>query len=239
MMICLGDHTFTSKQDARKFIRFILRCPEYWSEYIQLTKFGDCSKDSLHGFMLALLDRHPESITMIGVGVKYFYVAKSEHGTPCFWLKRINGTKTDFSYLSCLSGKAVNVNKQVSQAFRLAVKDQLRRSKERFFQKYGDSVECEVSEVTLYRDTCHMDHMYPLTFEVLVRTFLAARNIKYSPLLIEAPRDGGSHYILKNKDLASSFRRFHKAVAVLRIVSPEANSQCAEKLPKAKREVIL
>jgi len=76
-------------------------------------------------------------------------------------------------------------------------------------------------------------------FFVLVRTFLAARNIKYSPLLIEAPMDGGSHYLLKNKDLASSFRRFHKAVAVIRIVSPEVNGQCMEKLPKAKREVVL
>ena len=224
MIICIGDHDFRSKQDARIYIRRIL------NSFLTEKHFP---------FLLALLQRHPESHQKIGPGVKYFYVGKSEHGSLCFWVKRVDGTKTDFSYLSCLSGKAVNVNKQVSQAFRLSVKDQLRRAKERFFQKYGEPVACEVSEVPLYRDTCHMDHIYPLTFEVLVRTFLAARNIKYSPLLIEAPRDGGSHYLLRNKDLASSFRRFHKVVAVIRIVSPEVNGQCIEKLPKAKREVVL
>lgn len=229
MILEIGHYTFSSKQDARIFIRQILNNPANYNQRV----------DCFHYFLLALLERHPESITKIGPGAAYFSVGKSEHGSPCFWVKRKDGTKTDFSYLACLSGKPVNVNKQVSQAFRLAVKDQLRLAKERFFQKYGEPVQCEVSEVPLYKDTCHMDHISPLTFEVLVRTFLAVKNIKYSPLLIKAPRDGGSHYLLKSKDLASSFRRFHKAVAVIRIVSPEVNGQCMEKLPKAKREVVL
>ena len=52
---------------------------------------------------------HPEAGDKIGPGVDSFSVERApgrSFGTRCFWVTRSDGTRTEFSYLTCLSGKA-------------------------------------------------------------------------------------------------------------------------------------
>lgn len=49
-------------------------------------------------YLWELLQFHPDAEEKIGVGVRRFYCDKSDEGTRCFFIERINGTDIDFSY---------------------------------------------------------------------------------------------------------------------------------------------
>jgi hypothetical protein len=57
-----------------------------------------------HTLLSNLLSRHPRAAEKIGPGISHFTVEPAEHGTRCFYLTRIDGTKTDFSYFKCVRG---------------------------------------------------------------------------------------------------------------------------------------
>ena len=57
-----------------------------------------------HSFLCALVSRHPNAATKIGAGISHFTVEHAAHGTICFYLTRVDGTKTDFSSGKCVRG---------------------------------------------------------------------------------------------------------------------------------------
>jgi len=58
-----------------------------------------------HSFLCALVARHPHAAQKAGPGIRHFTVGRAVHGTRCFYLTRLDGTKTDFSYFKCLRGE--------------------------------------------------------------------------------------------------------------------------------------
>lgn len=58
-----------------------------------------------HSFLCALVARHPQAAGKAGAGIQHFTVELAMHGTRCFYLTRVDGTKTDFSYFKCLRGE--------------------------------------------------------------------------------------------------------------------------------------
>ena len=57
-----------------------------------------------HTFLCALGFRHPNAAEKIGVGIRHFTVEHAKGGTLCFYLTRLDGSHTDFSFLKCLRG---------------------------------------------------------------------------------------------------------------------------------------
>lgn len=57
-----------------------------------------------HSFLCALLARHPEAAEKIGVGIGHFTVEPAVHGTRCFYLTRVDGSRDDFSCGKCVRG---------------------------------------------------------------------------------------------------------------------------------------
>jgi hypothetical protein len=57
-----------------------------------------------HSFLCALISRHPRAEEKIGGGIAHFTVERAAHGTRCFYLTRVDGTRTDFSYFKCTRG---------------------------------------------------------------------------------------------------------------------------------------
>jgi len=55
-----------------------------------------------HSFLRALVSRHPQAAEKVGLGVRHFTVEHAVHGTLCFYLTRVDGTKTNFSYIKCV-----------------------------------------------------------------------------------------------------------------------------------------
>ena len=58
-----------------------------------------------HSFLCALVARHPHAAEKAGPGIRYFTVERAVYGTRCFYLTRLDGTKTDFSYIKCVRGE--------------------------------------------------------------------------------------------------------------------------------------
>lgn len=57
-----------------------------------------------HSFLCALISLHPRAAEKSGKGIGHFTVEYAAHGTRCFYLTRVDGTRTDFSYFKCVRG---------------------------------------------------------------------------------------------------------------------------------------
>jgi Protein of unknown function (DUF3223) len=93
--ITIGAWTFGTQTEAINHIREVLyRRP-------LLTPIDGLD----HDFLLALLSKHINAAEKIGDGVKHFTVEKAEGGTQCFYVTRVDGSRSDFSFMKCLRGR--------------------------------------------------------------------------------------------------------------------------------------
>lgn len=166
--VIIATREFGSQGEATQFFKAMLN------------RYGPGQKVSDLDFLdlSALLERHPEYANKVGAGVGHFEVVMTEHGTQCFRVVRTDGSGTDFSYLTCVRGRPPSRKTEVASGFRQAVRIDLFRARDQFFADHKDAeglVVCAVTGERLKPHEGHMDHRAPLTFEVIVTTFLAAR----------------------------------------------------------------
>jgi hypothetical protein len=200
---------------------------------------GDRVNDADALDLAALLERHDEYTIKVGCGVDHFEVMMTEHGTPCFRVVRPDGTGTDFSYPHCVTGRPPTRKQEVSQAFRRAVRFDLYRARDEFFAANSDAdglVACAETGERIGPDQAHMDHRAPLTFEVIVTTFLAGRGLSLDMVPITTGRDEQVSPEITEEALAHAFRRYHAQVALLDLVKNTANlSQSGRQRMKPSR----
>jgi len=189
--------------------------------------------------LAALLERHDEYQMKVGCGVDHFEVMMTEHGTPCFRIVRNDGSGTDFSYLHCVRQRPPTRKQEVSQAFRRVVRFDLYNARDQFFSANKDSagfVVCAETGERITRDQAHMDHRAPLTFEVIVTTFLAARGFALDQVPLTSGRDEQVSPEITDRVLAESFRAYHARIALLDLVKNIANlAQAARHRMKPSR----
>lgn len=207
----VGPLTFPSKKAALDHYRAILN-------------------DHRHGGMIAephaaqlhwLLDRHPEAAEKRGAGVAGFRVGKAMGGTDCFWVIRVDGTTTDFSFPTCVDGKRPAAAKEMLQAMRAEVEESVMAFRRQFFQEHGDRdgrVPCAISGVPILPAECDVDHVPPTTFHSLATAFLTERGIVPDRHHVTAPADNQYVPRLVDLALAADWRAYHDARAVLRIL---------------------
>lgn len=92
----IGLHTFDTQAAAVAFIQEVL----YRHPLLEPITSDD------HAFLLELLKKHPRAAEKIGAGVNYFTVEKAKGGTQCFYITRIDGSRSEFSFMKCLRGRA-------------------------------------------------------------------------------------------------------------------------------------
>ena len=221
--IDLGHIRFNSQKEAEEYFRAILNKYEKWQEIIDMDQVD----------LRALLERHPEAKNKIGCGIKRLYIGEDPefHG-KCFNLERIDGSSTDFSYKTCIKGKAKTLDQDFSQACRDAIWQQLFEAKKAYFEKYHDEngmVKCEVSGKLYKFEEVHADHMAPLTFEVLVNNFKAALNIMPSYDILTKPADNQSQAKFIDDRIKILFQDYHSKAAKLRFVGAKENSSLSAK----------
>jgi hypothetical protein len=176
--------------------------------------------------LAALLERHDEYSTKVGCGVDHFEVMMTEHGTPCFRIIRADTTGTDFSYRHCITRRPPTRKQEVSQAFRRVVRFDLYDARDHFFSTHEDTdgfVVCAETGERISRDQAHMDHRAPLTFEVIVTTFLAGRGLSLEQVPLTSGRDEQVSPEITDASLSAAFRRYHAQVALLDLVRNTAN----------------
>jgi len=92
--LTIGEKSFETQTAANLFIKELLNGQPLMAVI----------PEPHHSFLLALLSRHPRAAEKIGAGIEYFTVEPALHGTRCFNLTRVDGTKADFSSFKCVRG---------------------------------------------------------------------------------------------------------------------------------------
>lgn len=212
----LATRSFNSQGEATDFFKAML------NRYRPGQRVSD--EDGLD--LSALLERHTEYSTKVGGGVSHFAVIMTEHGTQCFRILRVDGTGTDFSYLHCISQRAPSRKQEVSQAFRRAVRFDLYKARDTFFEVHtgGDGlVACAATGKRIGREQAHMDHRPPMTFEVIVTTFLGSKGMSLDDVPLTSGQDDQVSPEITDKQLREAFQAYHAAVARLDFVQDTIN----------------
>jgi hypothetical protein len=170
-----------------------------------------------HRFLLDLLAHHPRAAEEIGAGMASFSVRPLPRfpTTRGFWLTRVDGTETDWSFQLCLHGDPPH-RTGVLRALRALVVGQVVEFKG-FSLRAG--ARCALTGVPL-DETCHVDHEPP--FERLAEQFVAAHG-GFGAFRLAPSLDGQSAPALADGALAHEWQTFHRLHAGLRVVTAVAN----------------
>lgn len=205
-----------------------------------------------HEDLVALLERYDAVIlsgpSKIGPGVDLFLRRQNRgecYSTPGFWVRRVDGSETDFSYIAAVKGRPKSGTQEFYDACRAAVAADLKAAKRRHFKMYADKlgrVPCELTDSLITIDQAHIDHAYP-TFGQLVLSFRAARGWQHEAPAgtLTLPADMQNTTTFADPAVANAFRDFHHASAILRIVSSARNlaMSAGQRKPKVRRPLLL
>jgi hypothetical protein len=175
-----------------------------------------------------LLTRHPEAIAKIGCGIDHFEVRLApQMGTQCFWIVRPDATSTDFSFMTCVSGKAKTISQEFHEACRMAIQNDVAKAKRLYFEKHQDAsgqVPCELTGRLLTMEDAHADHHDPMRFEVIVAAFLAAKGRdEPDPAWLTVSKDAQAVTTFTDPIVKDEFKTFHKRLARLRWIGKQEN----------------
>jgi hypothetical protein len=228
----IGDLEFPTKKAAKDFFKEML------ARYADGEDVSE--EDTAH--LDKLLERHPEATQKIGCGIKRFYRQRTEKGTSCFWLERTDGTKTEFSYPTCVDAKGKSLYQEFAEACREAVQPDLVATKRVYFGEHADGegkVACDVTGEMIKFDESHLDHKKPMTFQVIVRTFMTANSVTPSRDILSEPRDQQFSTTFTDDNLAKKFRDYHHSLAHLRVIKSRLNLSLggSERIIKSKRPI--
>lgn len=92
--LTIGGKQFASQKDAVFFLQELLH-----KEPVCATV-----REPFHAFLCDLVARHPRAAEKIGKGIERFTIEPALFGTLCFYLHRVDGTRTDFSFMKCVRG---------------------------------------------------------------------------------------------------------------------------------------
>jgi Protein of unknown function (DUF3223) len=230
-----SEKEFASKEEAKQFFRAML------ARYRNGQTIN--TEDSL--LLRGLLERHPEAHQKIGGGIRRFFRGPTDKGTDCFWLEREDGSEpTEFSFITCVNAKGKSLYQEFAEACREAVQPQLDEAKKKHFREFGDAdgkVSCEVTDKMVAHYESHLDHKPPMTFQMIVTTFVAANKIEIRREMLSAPADAQFATTFVDDRIKQKFVDYHSTVAHLRIIAKKENLRLggSNRLTKPKRPVIL
>lgn len=225
----LGTKRFRNKTEANSFFKAML------NRYTD----GEAVGEQDAQFLFPLLERHPDFLPeKRGCGVKSFEVNKSpENTTSCFYALRHDGSKVHFSYITCVKGEAPPRITEVRQAFRAAVEPEIKEKKKTLFAEYKNDdglVPCAETKEPLGWSDGHMDHRPPMTFQVIVDTFLVHEELEFDDVPITERGQTVGPPKLTDPELGAGFRSWHRKNADLDFVASGVNLSQASKHRRKK-----
>ncbi len=205
----VGEEIFSTKIALTKRVRKILYAYEK----------GETISDQHFMFMLDLLSRHPHADIKIGGGVESMFVdVVKPYNNVGFFLRRQDGTITDFSFVQCVNG-GLSHRAKFNKACRTAVRGDIKEFKSSEFL-LDPLLKCEVSGVTLVNDdSSHVDHYEP-SFNTIVDNFI---KLNGSDAKFKDSEDMVTIVEFRDEEFAERFRVYHEEVAVVRVISSTAN----------------
>ena len=156
-------------------------------------------------FLTDLISGHVKSHVKVGIGIARFYVdiAPGRPGT-CFWLERLDGSKTDFSVPQCLIGVG-GVNRR---SLRLAIKPQLDVYREATLAHGAATFISKYSGTVFPANEAVVDHEVP--FNDILKLFFEPRGIDIDSELLSQSVDQRSDPSWLNPAIIDEFLDFHR-----------------------------
>jgi len=207
MKTTIGAIKFKTKKAAGDAIRAVLYS----------YKPGETIKAMDAAFIRDVLARHPESDSKIGAGVESFQVQRN-YATVGFWITRIDGSRTDFSFIACLSPPTKRQN--VMAALKAEIRDQIALFRRAAFGSESE-IKCEVTGEPITESNSHADHIRP--FIQLAEEFLDLEGLTVDEVGVIPTADGKLFNALSDRVLAVKWHSYHRMCAELRMVTAAAN----------------
>lgn len=216
-----NGRTWPTKKAATEHFRDML------SRYVD----GDVVSDfNDHSDLTALLERFDtlvaEGPSKIGPGIERFERRLNRGdgwSSSGFWVVRVDGTATDFSYPNAVSGNPKPISQEFYDACHNAVARDLLNMKQTQFDRFGDGdgrLECDVTGDLIAYGEAHLAHAHP-PFGVIVNGFREAKGWagKLPAGLLTVAGDAQLSTTFSDDLHATEFKDFHHGIAVMRIVS--------------------
>lgn len=213
--VTINGLTFPSVGDFKLHVQKVL------GEQVQ----GSVISNPTHVFLCHLVRRHPEAADKIGIGIQYFKVlTNTNYGgkNRCFYLFRIDGTHTDFSYQKCVS--TPSHWQEYVDALRSTVMDQLVAAREAAFGT-NEEILCPIKKIMMNRSVSHSDHVAPDTFTAIVERFNDEEWIHEENPPATEGGDLTCGRRLQDKGIEERWKYFHQVNARIRIISKEAHRE--------------
>lgn len=204
----LAGRIFKTKEELKLACRNIL----------YKTNYNETINDEDDTLLRALIERHPEADRKIGCGIKYFTV-RPNMTSRVFYLYRLDGTSTDWSYLSCVTNPSrLTV---VKKAARNTVRDQVMEFKKLNFKP---GMICPITGKTIDSSPlAHVDHTGEFTFDKIVTSFIQEHSLDVNQIELAGTEDNSIQKTWKDPYLSDEFKKYHKEKAVFQIVHEFAN----------------
>ena len=207
----INGEVFTTKKSVEERVKCIL---------YSYAGGQELSQDDFD-FISDLLTLHDGYEQKRGCGIESIFIRSNPvYRIPGFWIRRIDGTETDFSYLKCL--RPSSKRREFEQALRAAVAPDIQQFRIDFFSR-GPS-RCPFTGESLTFANAHVDHAAPYTFKSLVDSFIDTYVYDFDRVeILGKGVDGVIQRTLADDGLMDSWIAYHRQWAKLRVVSRTAN----------------
>lgn len=211
IQIKLGSVTYATKTEAKASVKKLL------ASY----SVGQQVEDWEHQMVLCdLVLMHESWKQKVGCGIAGFKVQREEkHQSKCFWLVRVDGTSTDFSYIECFNPSSPK--QKTLTAMRHAVEEQIIAFKKKAFSS-ATVIACAGTGKPVTWDDCAIDHV--VLFRDLAAEFSREIGVPLEDIETEPTRDGETETLLADKDILALWLEFHQEHAQLRVTTREFNA---------------
>jgi Protein of unknown function (DUF3223) len=207
MSIRIAGESFPSIAAVKRRVQGILKADT-------LSKADDMF---VHGLLL----RHPSAERKIGSGIERIVVQTVKpYGTRGFYIHRIDGTGTNFSYLECL--RPSSAIQKFTVACRTSIVSQTHAIRDAAFAECP-VIRCPITGEAVTRQNCHVDHAEPWTFQAIVTEFIDDYEIDVASVALTGGSDNTTEEAFTDQSLALTFAAYHRERAQMRVVSRRAN----------------
>lgn len=166
-----------------------------------------------------IFNNHPTWELKKGVGIEEVFIKPNIYKQNAFYLKRIDGTITDISYLRCLYPTTKKY--EVILACRNAIKSEINlfvNTKIVF-----GITKCEICKKILEKGLTHIDHNNP-TFKEIFNNWISNKDINYlASKLNDSKKDLEEENYFIDSTIIEDFKSYHNLVCNLRPLCRKCN----------------
>ncbi|MBB4570089.1 MULTISPECIES: DCL family protein [Rhizobium] len=185
-----------------------------------------------HIDLSALLERFDllvsDGPSKIGAGIKRFERRLNKGdgwSSPGFWVVRVDGTPTDFSYVQAVVGRPKSDADEFSVACHNAVSRDLLGMKQKQFDHFADAdglIACDITGNLVAYSEAQLSHAHP-PFGIIVKEFRKSKGWGdiVPPGILTASADAQISTHFADDAIGREFLNFHHDRAVLRIVGKD------------------